>query len=91
MALTEQTVIDKIEVLEDGTLQVRTATRVLRDGARIAETYNREALTPGQSLTGRPANVTAIATAVWTPAVVAAHAAKVAAQGPPPNPPGGRP
>lgn len=91
MALTESTVIDKIEVYEDGSLNVRTATRVFRDGVQIAETYHRELLEPGRTVTGRPQKVTDIAGVVWTPAVVAAHQAKVAAQGPRPTPPGGRP
>lgn len=87
MALTEEAVIDKIEVYEDGALNVRTATRILRDGVLIAETYHRELLTPGSALTGRPQKVSDIADAVWKPAVIAAYQAKVAAQGPPPTPP----
>lgn len=72
MALSEQTVIDKIDVLEDGTLQIRTATRVLRDGVQIAETYHRETATPGQDVSGKPEKVRAIAAAAWPPAVVQA-------------------
>ena len=37
MALTKETVVDKIEVLENGTLQVRTATRVLEDGEVLSQ------------------------------------------------------
>ena len=39
--LTEQTTIDKLEVLADGTVQVREANQVLRDGQVIAQTYHR--------------------------------------------------
>jgi len=39
MALTETKVIDKIEIVQDGTLQVREATRILRDDNEIAKTY----------------------------------------------------
>jgi len=39
--LTEQTTIDKLEVLADGTVQVREANQVLKDGAVIAQTYHR--------------------------------------------------
>lgn len=77
-ALTEQTVIDKIEVFADGTMSVRTATRILRDGAVVAETYHREALTPGQDVTGKPAKVAEIAQAVWKPTVVEAYRALAA-------------
>jgi len=39
--LTEKTVVDKLEVLHDGTVQVREANQVLRDGVVIAQTYHR--------------------------------------------------
>jgi len=39
--LTEQTTIDKLEVLADGTVQVREANQVLKDETVIAQTYHR--------------------------------------------------
>ena len=80
MALTEIKVIDQITVVEDGTVLQREATRILKDGEQIAQTYHRTSLTPAQDLTGQPANVVAICNAAWTPAVVAAYQAQVAAQ-----------
>lgn len=79
MALTETTTVDQITVTENGTVLYREATRVLRDGAEIAKTYHRTSLTPGQDLTGQPANVVAIAQAAWTPEVVAAYRAAMEA------------
>jgi cell division FtsZ-interacting protein ZapD len=79
MALTEQKVIDKIEVVENGTLQVREATRILKDGDQIAQTYHRWSFAPGSDISEMPANVQAIAAAAWTPAVIAAYEAQVAA------------
>jgi len=76
MALTETKVIDQITVTENGTILYREATRILKDGEQIAQTYHRTSLTPGQDLTGQPANVQAIATAAWTDAVVAAYKAQ---------------
>jgi hypothetical protein len=73
MALTETKVIDKIEVVESGTLQLREATRIMRDGVQLTQTYHRTSLTPGQDLTGQPANVVAIAQAAWTPEVISAY------------------
>jgi len=73
MALTEKNIIDKIEVLENGIIQVRQATIVERDGVEIAKNYHRWTLTPGQDLTGQEQRVIDIATAVWTPEVVAAY------------------
>ena len=79
MALTEQKVIDKIEVVENGTLQVREATRILKDGDQIAQTYHRWSFAPGSDISEMPANVQAIAAAAWTPAVIAAYEVAVAA------------
>ena len=80
MALTETKVIDQITVTENGTVLYREATRILKDGEQIAQTYHRTSLTPGQDLTGQPINVVAIATAAWTDAVISAYQAQVAAQ-----------
>ena len=79
MALTKQQVIDKIEVTENGTLQVRQVTRIMEDGQQLSSSYHRWSLTPGQDVTDQPANVQAIAAAAWTPAVVAAYEAAQAA------------
>ena len=76
MALTETKVIDQITVTENGTVLYREATRILKDGEQIAQTYHRTSLTPGQDLTGQPTNVQAIATAAWTDEVIAAYQAQ---------------
>ena len=79
MSLTETKVIDQITVTENGTVLYREATRILKDGEQIAQTYHRTSLTPGQDLTGQPANVVAICNAAWTADVVSAYQAQVAA------------
>jgi len=73
MALTKETVVDKIEVLEMGQVQVRTATRVLEDGAVLSSSFHRHVLVPGDDLSGQDARVSAIATATWTDEVIAAY------------------
>lgn len=73
MALTERSTIDKIEVLENGIIQVRRADIVERDGVEIAKSYHRWTLTPGQDLTGQDQRVIDVANAVWTAEVVAAY------------------
>jgi DNA-binding transcriptional LysR family regulator len=80
MALTETKTVDQITVTENGTVLYREATRILKDGEQIAQTYHRTSLTPAQDLTGQPANVVAICNAAWTDAVVAAYQAQVEAQ-----------
>ena len=65
MALSKETVIDKIEVLESNTIQVRSATRVLEDGEMLSQSYHRHVLQPGDDLTNEDPKVVAIANAVW--------------------------
>ena len=80
MALTKQTVVDKIEVLENGTLQVRTATRVLEDGEVLSSSFHRHVLAPGADTSNEDAKVVAIANATWTADVVTAYNDMIAAQ-----------
>ena len=65
MALTKEVVIDKIEVLESGAIQVRQATRVLEDGEVLSQSYHRHVLQPGDDLTNEDPKVAAIATTAW--------------------------
>lgn len=75
MSLSEVKVIDNITVTENGTVLYREATRILKDGEQIAQTYHRTSLTPAQDLTGVPANVVAICNTVWTSECIAAYQA----------------
>ena len=77
---TETKTVDQITVTENGTVLYREATRILKDGEQIAPTFHRTSLTPGQDLTGQPANVVAICNAAWTEEVIAAYQAQIAAQ-----------
>ena len=81
MALTETKVIDQITITELGIVLYREATRILKDGEQIAETFHRTSLTPAQDLTGQPANVVAICNAAWTNEVIAAYQAQLEEQG----------
>ena len=73
MSLTKTTNVDQITVTENGTVLYREATRILENGSEISKTYHRTSLTPGQDLTGQPAQVVAIAQAAWTTEVVSAY------------------
>ncbi len=77
MALEEIKVIDKIEIVENGILQVREATRILRDGEQIAQTYHRWSFVPGSDVSELPASVQAIASAAWTQEVIDAYNAQL--------------
>jgi hypothetical protein len=70
MALNKTIVVDRIEVLEMGQIQVRTATVVDEDGTQISRTFHRHVLNPGADLTGQTDRVTGIANATWTAEVL---------------------
>ena len=87
MALTKETVVDKIEVLEAGQVQVRTATRVLEDGTLLSSSFHRKVLPPSTKdlnesdvlvwgdtdISGEDARVQAICNATWTSSVKTAY------------------
>lgn len=77
MSLIEQSVIDQIEVTRNGSVNVRRADLVLKDGVEIAKTYHRHVLAPGSDLSKEDAKVVAIAQAAWTPEVIAAYQASL--------------
>jgi len=82
MALTEETVEDKIEIVGDFKhVQVRTATVIKRDGTEISRSFSRHVVAPDAlDITGESAEVQAICAAVHTQAVKDAYAAHIAAQ-----------
>ena len=65
MALTKETVVDKIEVLESNAIQVRKVTRVLEDGEVLYSSYHRHVLSPGDDISNEDPKVVAVATAAW--------------------------
>jgi hypothetical protein len=78
MALSEASVVDKIEVLLLGQIQVRTRQQVLKDGTEIAATFHRHVINPGDHTANEDPRVAAIAAATWTEEVVAAYEASKA-------------
>ena len=75
MAITKETVVDKIEVLEMGQVQVRTATVIKEDGAELNRNFHRHVLQPrtksgdtwgDTDISGEDARVQAIANATWS-------------------------
>lgn len=82
MALQQTQVIDLIQVDELNIVMTRQRTDIFDDATPtniIASQYHRTSLTPGQDLTGQPANVVAICNATWTPEVISAYQAQQAA------------
>ena len=76
--LTEKTILSLVEVTPTGVVQVRLANQIL-DGETVkAQAYHRYILTPGSDLTGQPEQVVTVATAAWTPEVIAAYEEQLA-------------
>ena len=79
MALTEDTIVDSIDVLPDGQIQVRKANRVFRDGVEISKSYHRHVVSPGDDLSLEDPRVAAIGATMHTEEVIAAYKAAQAA------------
>ena len=75
MALEKQIVVDKIEVVEVGVVQVRTATRIVEDCNVISQSYHRHTVAPGQDYSNEDARVQAICQATHTAEVIATYQA----------------
>ena len=83
MALEKIEVVDLMEVVENGTIQVRTKTAILEDGVEISSKFHRHVVAPGDDYSNETNRVKAVCAAIhdkWT--VDAFKAAKIAAQVP---------
>ena len=86
MAFSKVVVEDRIEVLEHGSLQVRTKTTVLEDSVELSSSFHRHVVAPcsyngsawvDTDTSAMSARVQALATATWTDATVAAYKSAV--------------
>ena len=65
MALTERKVIDLVEILESGHLQIREANIIEKDGVVIAKTFHRYVIAPGEDVSDKEQKIQDIAAAAW--------------------------
>ena len=68
-------IVDLIEVIENGSLQVRTKTAIKEDGVEISSKFHRHVVVPGADYSAEDAKVQAIAASVHTAEVIAAYVA----------------
>ena len=94
MAITKETVIEKIEVVSSWNIQVATDTVIKEDGTEISRSRHRHVLQPFSSekdsddkwthtatdISGEDSVVQAIATAAWTDTVKANYKTFMEAQ-----------
>ena len=79
MTLDKQVLIDRIEVVENGTVQVRQATIITEDGKQVSRTFHRWVITPSQDYSDQEDKVKDICRVTHTPEVIAAYKAQVEA------------
>jgi hypothetical protein len=80
MVLEKVISVDLIEVVENGSIQVRTKTAIKEDGVEISSKFHRHIVVPGADVSAEDAKVQAIAASIHTPEVIAAYQAAQAAQ-----------
>jgi hypothetical protein len=73
--LEKITSVDLIEVIENGSIQVRTKTAIKEDGVEISNKFHRHVVVPGADYSAEDAKVQAIAASVHTAEVIAAYVA----------------
>lgn len=80
MSFEKVTSVDLIEVIKNGSIQVRTKTAIKEDGVEISSKFHRHVVAPGDDYSGEDARVQAICKATHTASVVAAYKAAAAAK-----------
>ena len=74
-------IVDRIEVVENGCVQVRTRTSIMEDGKQISGKFHRHVVAPGDDVSAEDSKVQAIAKSIHTASVIAAYKSAIAAQG----------
>lgn len=68
-------IVDRIEVVENGCVQVRTRTSIMEDGKQISGTFHRHVVAPGDDYSNEDARVQAVCAATHTADVIATYKA----------------
>jgi hypothetical protein len=75
MALEKIEIVDRVEILETGCVQVRTKTVILENGKEISSTFHRHIIAPGDNYTKETNRVKAVCAAVHDASTVSAYKA----------------
>lgn len=75
MALEKVEIVDRIEVVENGSVQVRTKTAIMEDGKQISSAFHRHVIAPGADYSSEDARVKSICAATHTAKVIAEYKA----------------
>ena len=71
--LTKETVVDKMEVLENGTIQVRQAELIFENGQVVSQKFSRYVVTPGQDVSDKDQKVQDKAASIWSEEVISEY------------------
>jgi len=74
--LEKKVVIDSIEVLETGHIQVRQATKIIEDGKELSKSYHRWVVLPGDDYSTQDERVKKVAEVIHTKEVVDTYKAQ---------------
>ena len=74
-------IVDRIEVIESGCVQVWTKTAIMEDGVQISGTFHRHVIAPGDDYSGEEMRVKDICAATHTLEVIEGYKAAQTAQG----------
>lgn len=77
MSIEKTSTIDRIEVVENGCVQVRTAIKIIEDGKEINRTFHRHVIAPGDDYSNEDDRVQSICAATHTNDVVATYQAAI--------------
>lgn len=81
MALEKNSVVDRIEVLENGFVQVRTKTTIMEDGKLLSANFHRHTIAPGADYSQEEQRVQEICAVAQTAEMIASYKAAIAALG----------
>jgi hypothetical protein len=65
--------VDRIEVVENGSVQVRTKTSIKENGIEITSKFHRHVVVPGSDYSAENAKVQAVCSCIHTAEVIAAY------------------
>ena len=78
--IIKEIIVDRMEILEDGQIQVRTATVIKEDGVELTRSFHRHVVEPDSDITNEDDKVKNVHNAVCTQQVKAAYIAKKSAK-----------
>lgn len=73
MSISKEVVIDKIEIIENGTVQVRTTTKLVEDGNIVGVSSHRHVIVPGADYSQEDPKVREVCAVTHTRDTIAAY------------------